>query len=169
MSDNILDHYIKGAITDLDGAIIERECLHFDNIPVVLTNGCFDILHRGHLEFLNNAAKFGKLFVLLNSDKSVKTLKGDHRPINNEQDRAYALASLTCVYHVVIFDSSTCENEILQLHPDFYVKGGDYIAGLNQEEKNALDTVKCEIKILDFKEGYSTTSIIEKIIKLNKS
>ena len=151
--------------------------------PFVITNGCFDILHRGHLEYLQKAKELaepnGVLIVLINNDESVRRLKsiyGDQRPINNEKDRAYQLASLSCVDGVVICDLNLYSDdknigprnnfayEIYALKPDIYVKGGDYnYDSLNYEELTALQRVNAEIKFIPFVKGYSTTNIIRKI------
>ena len=116
---------------------IEEAVKAREGCKLVVTNGCFDILHRGHVEYLNQSKKFGdKLFVLLNSDESVKKLKGETRPINNQNDRAYLLANLECVDGVIIFDGTNCANELLKLKPSVYTKGGDYFTcSLQMDEK----------------------------------
>lgn len=126
---------------------------------VVFTNGCFDILHRGHLTYLQQAAALGDhLIIGLNSDASVRGLKGPERPINNEADRALMLASLRFVDDVVIFGEDTPKELLSHLKPDILVKGGDYrpeeVAGREYAEK---------VEILPFVDGYSTTKIIRKI------
>jgi rfaE bifunctional protein nucleotidyltransferase chain/domain len=130
---------------------------------IVFTNGCFDILHRGHIEYLAAAADLGsKLIVGLNSDSSVGRLKGSGRPINSFQDRALALASLRFTDAIVKFDEDTPLNLIRLVKPDFLVKGGDYthgeIVGASDVEANGG-----EIVIISFTEGYSTTSFLKKI------
>ncbi len=130
---------------------------------IVFTNGCFDILHRGHLEYLASASDLGnKLIIGLNSDDSVKRLKGPGRPINTFSDRAFALASLHFVDAVVEFNEDTPIQLITTLLPDVLVKGGDYnrdtIVGANEVEKAGGS-----VAIISFKEGYSTTSFLEKI------
>jgi len=130
---------------------------------VVFTNGCFDILHRGHLEYLASAADLGKrLIVGLNSDASVKRLKGEGRPINSMEDRAIALASLHVVDAVVIFEEETPELLIKALKPDILAKGGDYA----MDQIVGADFVKTqggEIAIIAFTEGYSTTTFLDKL------
>ena len=122
----------------------------FKDDKIVFTNGCFDILHRGHIEYLAKAASLGtKLVIGLNTDASVKRLKGDSRPINDENARALLLASLVFVDKVILFDTDTPRDLIDFVQPDVLVKGGDY-----KPE---------EIVTLDFVEGYSTTSLIEKM------
>jgi len=104
-----------------------REKLKEDSESVVFTNGCFDILHRGHVEYLNQAKALGKYLVIgLNSDSSVKKLKGDGRPVNNEIDRAYVLSNIKCVDAVIIFEEDTPYDLIYSVKPDFLVKGGDW-------------------------------------------
>ena len=130
---------------------------------VVFTNGCFDILHLGHLDFLGKASKLGhKLIVGLNTDTSVKRLKGTSRPINNEQARAMMLASLAIVDAVVFFEEDTPYKLIQRIVPNVLVKGSDYrveeIVGHDIVLENGGSVIP--IELLD---GYSTTSIIEKM------
>ena len=132
------------------------------NFKLVFTNGCFDLLHKGHLDLLSNAAGFGdKLFVGLNSDKSVKKLKGDSRPIQNEKTRAQKLLELKYVNHVIIFEDLTPQNLIHTMSPDVLVKGGDY---KKNEIVGAKHVISCGgvVKIVPLTPGFSTTSIIEK-------
>lgn len=135
----------------------------FKDEKIVFTNGCFDILHRGHIEYLAQAANLGtKLIIGLNSDASVKRLKGENRPVNDENARALALTSLIFVDEVILFDSDTPYDLIDYVQPDVLVKGGDY----NPEEIVGYDIVKAKngkIITIDFVEGYSTTSILNKI------
>ncbi|MDD7987132.1 adenylyltransferase/cytidyltransferase family protein [Lentisphaera marina] len=134
---------------------------------VVATNGVFDLLHPGHMEYLEEASELGDALVIaLNSDSSVKALKDPRRPIINEEDRAYMLASLDCVSKVVIFEDLEALNTLLEIKPHIYVKGGDYtIDTINQNERRALEERDIEIQILKFKAGFSTTLMIDKIIK----
>ena len=133
---------------------------------IVFTNGCFDILHRGHVEYLTEAKACGdKLVIALNSDSSVRGLKGDPRPIQSQEDRAVILDALESVDLVVIFDQETPAKIIKSLLPDVLTKGGDYSA----ETIVGADTVTengGEIKVIPFRPGQSTSSIVEKIIKL---
>lgn len=131
---------------------------------IVFTNGCFDILHVGHVSYLNEAKKQGDLlFVGLNSDSSVKRLKGDKRPINNEKERQYLLENLRCVDCVNIFEEDTPYELIKEVMPSVLVKGGDWkvedIVGSDIVLKNGG-----EVKSLTFVEGFSTTGTIEKIL-----
>lgn len=101
--------------------------LKADGKTIVFTNGCFDILHVGHVRYLQAASELGDCLILgLNSDQSVRILKGPTRPINNQDDRAEVLAALSAVDYVVIFEEATAENLISQIKPSIYVKGGDY-------------------------------------------
>lgn len=128
---------------------------------VVFTNGCFDILHKGHVSYLNVAKSFGDVLILgLNSDASVKRLKGDSRPINCEDDRAYILSALECVDYVVIFDDDTPYDLIKKVQPDILVKGADY----EGKEVVGSDIAK-QTKLVEFVNGKSTTSTIKKIQK----
>ena len=132
--------------------------------PVVFTNGCFDILHPGHVQYLEQAAKLGRhLIIGVNTDASVKRLKGETRPINGENDRARLLAALACVDAVVLFGEDTPRELIRQIRPDILVKGGDYTP-----DQVAGREFAGRVEILPFKEGYSTTSLIQKIAKLVK-
>ena len=125
---------------------------------VVFTNGCFDILHRGHIEYLEQSKKLGnKLIVGLNSDASVKRLKGDSRPINNEQDRRMALEALRCVDQVHIFDEATPYDLIKTVGPDIITKGGDY------KPEDVVGNDLADVVILPYVENYSTTNIVSKL------
>lgn len=133
---------------------------------IVFTNGCFDILHMGHLDYLAKAADLGNILIVgVNSDASVKKLKGGSRPINNENDRALQLASLVYVDAVTIFEEDTPLELITHLMPDVLVKGGDYtiesIVGAREVMENGG-----RVEIVPYVEGYSTTGILEKIVAL---
>ncbi len=126
---------------------------------IVFTNGCFDLIHSGHVRYLEEAKKFGDILILgLNSDQSVSTLKGNNRPINNQIDRAYILAALEVVNYVVIFDEDTPYNLIKAIKPNTLVKGGDY-----KGSPIAGEDIAESIELINFIEGKSTTKIIEKI------
>ena len=133
-----------------------------ENFKLVFTNGCFDLLHKGHLDLLSNAAGFGdKLFVGLNSDKSVKKLKGDSRPVQNEKIRAQKLLELKYVNHVIIFEDLTPQKLIHTISPDVLVKGGDYKESEIVGAKHVISSGGV-VKIVPLTPGFSTTSIIEK-------
>ncbi|MGB5919795.1 D-glycero-beta-D-manno-heptose-7-phosphate kinase [Arcobacter sp.] len=134
--------------------------LRKQNKKIIFTNGCFDILHKGHVSYLNNAKALGDILIVgLNSDDSVRRLKGENRPINNHDDRAYILSALECVDYVVIFDEDTPYELIQRVKPDVLVKGADY----EGKEVIGSDIAK-ETVLIDFVEGKSTTSTIEKIL-----
>lgn len=152
-------------IMTLPQAVAWREELRRQSLRLVVTNGCFDIMHRGHAEYLNQARSHGDaMLVLINSDASVRTLKGPTRPLIDELNRGYMLASLTCVDAVVVFDSPRCTSEFEVLQPDVYVKGGDYHLGnLNPEERGALQQCGAEFVFIPFVDGFSTTELVRKI------
>jgi len=131
---------------------------------IVLTNGCFDVLHRGHAEYLMQARAQGDaLVVLLNSDASVRALKGPKRPVNKEADRAFLLGCLEFVDAVCVFEGERCSKEITAIAPNIYVKGGDYtVESLNQEERAALFGVGAKIVFIPLVAGLSTTKILER-------
>ncbi len=131
---------------------------------VVFTNGCFDILHRGHISYLNEAKSLGDLLVIgINTDKSVKRLKGEDRPVNNEDDRAFMLNNLKAVDYVFFFEENDNPYTLIQeIQPDILVKGGDW----KVEDIVGHDIVTAkggEVKSLRFENGYSTTGLINKV------
>ena len=129
----------------------------------VVTNGCFDILHVGHVRYLEKTKEYAdKLIVMLNSDKSVKAIKGESRPINCEADRAEILSSLRCVDYVVLFDEKSPAKLLEEIKPDVYTKGADYtIETLPERDIVIKNNIKVEF--IDFVEGKSTTNVINKI------
>jgi rfaE bifunctional protein nucleotidyltransferase chain/domain len=148
--------------------LLLRECNGWRvlNKKVVFTNGCFDILHHGHLDLLARAASLGNVLIVgLNTDSSVQRLKGPSRPITHEQDRLFQVASLLCTDAVCLFDEDTPEELIKLIKPDVLVKGGDYtidkIVGADFVQQNGG-----EVHIIPFVEGYSTTGLIERISRL---
>ncbi len=149
----------------LDEAMAERAKLRAAGKKLVLTNGVFDLLHTGHLYYLKEARKLGDaLFVAINSDESVRALKGPARPVMTEEQRAYALSALWFVTGIVIFREKRLVPEIRVLRPDIYCKAGDYtLEKLNPEERAELEKVGAEIKFLPFLPGFSTTGLIERI------
>lgn len=131
-----------------------------ENHNVVFTNGCFDVLHRGHVTYLAAARDLGDCLVVgLNSDASVRRLKGESRPINNENDRALVLAALSFIDYIILFEEDTPKNLIEQVRPDILVKGGDYkiedIVGADFVQKNGG-----KVLTIPFVDGYSSTKII---------
>jgi rfaE bifunctional protein nucleotidyltransferase chain/domain len=130
---------------------------------VVFTNGCFDIIHRGHNTYLLEAAAFGnKLIVAVNSDESVRKLKGKNRPIVDEYSRAFNLACHTYIDAVILFDEDTPLNLINEFQPDVLIKGGDYTIETIVGAQEVLN-YGGQVEIIPFLEGYSTTNIIDKI------
>ena len=152
------------------GQIINREniALFVDNLhksgkTVVTTNGCFDILHVGHVRYLQKTKSFADyLIVLLNSDKSVKSIKGEGRPINNETDRAEILTALSCVDFVVMFDEDSPASLLDEIKPDVYTKGADYNMD-TLPERDIMIKNNIKVEFIEFVQGKSTTNIIEKI------
>ncbi len=132
---------------------------------LVLTNGCFDLLHVGHVRYLRQARELGDfLVVAVNGDESVRSLKGAGRPLNSEEDRAEVLAALECVDFVTIFPALRVTQVIEALRPAIYVKGGDYtLESLDAREVAALKSVGADIKTLSLVPGKSTSSLIERM------
>jgi rfaE bifunctional protein nucleotidyltransferase chain/domain len=149
----------------LDGEKLEKwlEDCRKNGKKIVFSNGCFDILHRGHVEYLSKAAAFGDVMVIgLNTDASVRRLKGPSRPVNDEKARAFVLAGLECVTAVVLFDEDTPYNLIKTVQPDVLVKGSDY----KPEDIVGYDVVTAKggkVVTVDLVEGFSTTGIINKM------
>jgi len=135
---------------------------------LVVTNGCFDLLHVGHVTYLEQARSLGDaLLIGVNGDEAVRKLKGADRPINDEQDRALVLAALESVSGVCIFAEATATRFLAQAEPDIYVKGGDYTLNtLNQEERGTVEKGGGKIVIISFVPGKSTTATLAKIAKL---
>ena len=134
---------------------------------IVFTNGCFDIIHPGHIFILEQAKAKGDILIVgLNSDFSIKNFKSSDRPICNQDDRAYVLAALTCVDHIIIFDEDTPEKLIIDITPDILVKGKDYEGKEIAGSKHIIDNDK-KIELVDIIEGKSTSNIIKNIQKTN--
>lgn len=156
-------------IANRNSLIDERNRLRREGRRVVFTNGCFDLLHPGHVRYLTEARALGDaLVVALNSDRSVRALKGEGRPILNEQERAEVMAALEVVDYVTVFDEETPRELIAELLPDVLVKGGDWsvdkIVG-----RDEVEAAGGKVLSLPFVEGSSTTDIIERILKRSKS
>lgn len=132
---------------------------------LVATNGCFDLLHVGHVRYLQAARALGDaLLVGINGDDSTRKLKGAGRPVNNENDRAEVLASLECVDLVTIFPELRASHFLELAQPAIYAKGGDYTPDtLNEDEKKVLDRVGAEVRIIPFEKGYSTSALLKKV------
>ena len=134
----------------------------------VMTNGCFDIFHIGHLQLINYSKKLGdELFIAINSDQSIKSLKGQSRPIMSENYRLSFIRNLSCVNHAEIFNETDCTELVYKWKPNIYVKSSDYnMNSLNKKEKKALQDIKAEIKFMKITENISTSKIISKIKNL---
>ena len=154
-----IDNSVDYKIVDFEKIAHISNDLRIKNKKIIFTNGCFDILHLGHVKYLQKAKSLGdKLIVGVNSNDSVSRLKGPERPVNDEYDRAYLLASLEVVDYVVIFEEDTPYELIKKIKPDVLVKGKDY------EGKEVVGSdIAGEVKLIDFVEGRSTTSIIKKV------
>jgi len=135
---------------------------------LVVTNGCFDLLHVGHVTYLQNARNFGDALLLgVNSDAAVRTLKGPSRPVNSETDRAAVLAALQSVDGVCIFTDAAATRFLAAAQPDIYVKGGDYtLETLHPDERRAVEAAQGRIIFVPFVPGKSTTGLLEKISRL---
>jgi len=152
------------------GTLIKRENirefvskLQKSGKTVVVTNGCFDILHVGHVRYLQKTKSFADyLIVLLNSDKSVKAIKGESRPINTELNRAEILCALSCVDFVVLFDENSPADLIDEIKPNVYTKGADYTME-TLPEADIMRKNNIRVEFIDFVEGQSTTNLINKI------
>jgi len=155
-------------IVDQDRLVSISESMRKQGRKLVLTNGCFDLLHLGHVRYLQEARSLGDaLVVALNGDDSVRSLKGNGRPLNTAQNRAEVIAALQSVDHVVIFPELRVTRLIEQVRPAIYVKGGDYTTlSLNPEERAALEKVGAQVQILPFEPGYSTSKMISQIKQL---
>ncbi len=152
-------------ISDTEAVAAWRDELDRAGKKLVFTNGCFDLLHVGHVRYLREARTLGDaLVVALNGDASVRELKGEGRPVNTAEDRAEILRALECVDRVVVFDEKRATRVIEAIRPHLYAKGGDYTPeSLNAEEKAALDAAGTEIRILSLVPGKSTSATLKKV------
>ena len=159
---------MSGKILDPARLAALASSLRSEGRKLVLTNGCFDLLHLGHVRYLQAARALGDaLAVAINGDDSVCALKGAGRPLNTERARAEVVAALDCVDYVVIFQEVRVTQLIEELRPSIYVKGGDYTpASLDPEERAALEKIGAEIRILPFEPGHSTSGLIERMKRL---
>lgn len=149
---------------DSSSLISQIEEWNSQGLSIVFTNGCFDILHRGHVQYLYDAAQLGnKLVVAINTDSSVKLLnKGENRPINNEEDRAFLLAAMEFVSAVTFFNEATPLSIIKQIKPNVLVKGADYSPS-QVIGKDFIENYGGKLVLIPFVEGYSSSTIINKI------
>jgi rfaE bifunctional protein nucleotidyltransferase chain/domain len=156
---------VKNKIIALARLTSESQRLRSEGKRIVATNGCFDILHVGHVRYLAAAKALGDVMIVgLNGDESVRKLKGPGRPVNREQDRAEVLAAVESVDYVVIFPEARATNFLAAARPAVYVKGGDYTAEtLETAERKVLEKTGAKIEIIPFERGYSTSELLEKI------
>jgi rfaE bifunctional protein nucleotidyltransferase chain/domain len=159
---------MTGKILSIEQLARVSEKYRAQSQKLVLTNGCFDLLHAGHVRYLQAARALGDaLVVAINGDDSVRALKGEGRPLNRESDRAEVIAALECVDHVVIFPEVRATGLLEKVRPSIYVKGGDYTPEtLNPEERAVLEKTGAQIQILPFQPGHSTSGLIEKMKQL---
>ncbi len=155
-------------IIDRENAAQFCEDLRRQGKKIVFTNGCFDIIHAGHVRYLTTAKNFGDVLIIgLNTDDSVRRLKGASRPINSQADRAEVLLGLKAVDHVIYFGEQTAENLIAEVKPDIYVKGGDYTLE-TLPEAAIVQSYGGRVELVNLVAGRSTTNIIEKILAEKK-
>ena len=156
---------MNSKILTFDQLGAESGRLRVEGKRVVATNGCFDILHVGHVRYLAAARKLGDVLVVgLNGDDSVRQLKGRARPVNSERDRAEVLTALESVDYVTIFPEKRATNFLRAAQPAVYAKGGDYTSDtLDLEERAVLDEFGTRIEIIPFERGYSTSELLTKI------
>ena len=157
-------------IVQLEELFTRCEKLRSTGTKIVATNGCFDLLHVGHVRYLKAARALGDLLVVgLNGDRSVHELKGGGRPVTTETDRAEILAAMECVDLVTIFPEIRATKFLAAVRPAVYVKGGDYTPRtLDEEELTSLKEIDAAIRLIPFETGYSTSGLIEQICR-NKS
>ena len=153
-------------IIDLSELPARRQAWRSNGMQVVATNGCFDLLHAGHVSYLEAARSQGDLLLIgLNSDASVRSLKGPARPLNPEEDRARVIAALACVDAVCIFNETRAVHFLELAQPDVYVKGGDYtLETLNPNERRIVEAAGGRIVILPMVAGRSTTALLQKMM-----
>lgn len=155
---------LPAQIVELREAVLMADKYHRNGEPIVFTNGCFDLLHRGHVELLTRASSYGKLFVGINDDAAVRSLKGPTRPVNQEADRAFVVAELRCVAVVVIIRDANMAEALRRLAPDHWAKGGDYtLDTLNKEEVLAAHEAGTEIVLLPHLTDVSSTKLMERM------
>jgi rfaE bifunctional protein nucleotidyltransferase chain/domain len=161
---------MSAKIIDMDQLAERARELRRAGKRLVVTNGCFDLLHVGHVRYLQAARALGDALAIgLNGDRSVRELKGAGRPVNNESDRAEVLAALECVDFVTIFPEMRATRFIKAARPAIYAKGGDYTTEtLDVEERAVMREIGGEVRILPFVQGHSTSDLLEKLRKIIK-
>jgi len=156
-------------VVSLRRAVADAAKLRRTGKKLVVTNGSFDILHAGHVDYLERSRRLGDaLFVALNSDSSLRRNKGAGRPVINEKNRARMLAALSCVDRVIIFSADTADDLLVKLSPNRYTKGGSFIAARLAESKRRLSALGCRTSVLPLRKGLSTSSIIKKCGSLGR-
>ena len=158
----------ESKILSLEEALEWRRNCRRHGIEVVLTNGCFDLLHRGHVEYLARARSHGgALLVAVNADTAIAAIKGPGRPVVPESDRVYLLASLEAVDVVLVFPEADAIRVLTALAPDVYIKGGDYDRDtINRDEGALLSTMDCRLEFVGLVPGLSTTDLIRRVRRL---
>lgn len=151
-------------VLSVDELAATSAALRANGKRLVVTNGCFDLLHLGHVRYLQAARALGDaLAVGVNGDSSVRALKGDGRPLNSENARAEVLAALRAVDYVAVFPDVRATDFLQRVRPAVYAKGGDYTPeSLNPEERAVLEAIGAEIKIIPYEEGFSTTALLQR-------
>jgi rfaE bifunctional protein nucleotidyltransferase chain/domain len=159
-------YFIQGKVTTLNELLNVLSVYRFQEKRIVFTDGCFDLIHRGHIKFLAEASDLGDILIIgLNSDLSIGKIKGDGRPVQDQGTRSILTASLRFVDHVVLFDDENSENIIKVIRPDVLVKGEDFIV----EDDPGVEFVNAnggKVVILEHLKGYSTAALIDKVKKL---
>ena len=161
---------MNAKIIDMDQLAERARELRRGGKRLVVTNGCFDLLHVGHVRYLQAARALGDALAIgLNGDQSVRELKGAGRPVNNESDRAEVLAALECVDFITIFPEMRATRFIEATRPAIYAKGGDYTSEtLDVEEQAVMREIGGDVRILPFVHGHSTSDLLEKLRKIIK-
>ncbi|MDO8688981.1 MAG: D-glycero-beta-D-manno-heptose 1-phosphate adenylyltransferase [Dehalococcoidia bacterium] len=156
-----------GRVVSLEALVRLRQGWSAGGKTVVLTNGCFDLLHVGHVRYLRQARALGDLLIVgLNDDSSVRRLKGPRRPVVQQDDRAELIASLECVDYAVVFAEDTATNLVVALQPDVYVKGGDYgEGGKDLPEAGAVRGYGGRIELIPLVAGRSTTDLVQQVLE----
>lgn len=165
LSEQILPVNFRDKMVPWDQLVPWRRAVRETGRRLVVTNGCFDLLHLGHVTYLESARNQGDLLLVgVNADAAVRKLKGARRPVNPEQDRALVLAALESVSAVTIFPDRTATGFLALAQPDVYVKGGDYtLETINQDERRVVEEAGGRIVLLSFVEGHSTTATLQKL------
>jgi rfaE bifunctional protein nucleotidyltransferase chain/domain len=155
-----------GEIVSLEEALTLRAKLQIEGKTVVFTNGHFDLLHVGHVDYLQRAKELGDVLIVgLNSDASTRALKGEKRPVVPQDERARMLTALACLDYVVIFEETTANSLVEALKPDLYVKGGDWGEGRTPPEAEVVTSYGGQVRILPYLPEHCTTGLIEAIVE----